>query len=110
MDIEGYETRAVLGARNLFSTLPPCYVFFEHQPEASRATGVPDYEIFRLLEGYGYEIYDAGAFLRVRPPGEGEGGGLYPTRVGMGMDYFALLPESDFCGGMRPLVVASSQS
>ena len=110
MDIEGYETRAVLGAGNLFSSLPPCYVFFEHQPEASRATGVPDYEIFRLLEGYGYEIYDAGAFLRVRPPGEGEGGGLYPTRVGMGMDYFALLPESDFCGGMRPLVVASSQS
>lgn len=57
IDIEGSETKALRGAMRLLqSDFAPCFVFFEHQPGATRSTGVSDTEIFKTLEAAGYAI------------------------------------------------------
>ena len=56
MDIEGSETKALRGAKRLLAEYPPCFIFFEHQPLATRKTGAGEVEIFQMLEDAGYQI------------------------------------------------------
>ena len=59
MDIEGSETRALLGASKLLSpALAPCFIFFEFQRTPTETTGVDRHLIFDTLSAAGYLVYD----------------------------------------------------
>lgn len=59
LDIEGYETRALRGARRLLrSDRPPCYIIMEHIPYYVQMSGVLDATaIFHELASIGYDVY-----------------------------------------------------
>lgn len=60
MDIEGSETKAILGASKLLSpALAPCFIFFEYLRTFTESTGVDRHLIFDILSAAGYEIYDS---------------------------------------------------
>eukprot|EP00978_Attheya_sp_CCMP212_P011166 scaffold27362_cov51-Attheya_sp.AAC.6 len=94
IDIEGFETRAFMGAERFFAQYPPCHIFFEHQLDPTRTSGVPDFELFRMLEGYGYELWHFGknGIIRIHAPTVGEGA-KFPD-IG---DFWAVLQGSHFC-------------
>jgi FkbM family methyltransferase len=95
IDIEGFETRAFMGAESFFAQYPPCHVMFEHQLDPTHTTGVPDYEIFRMLERYGYELNhfgNDGKISRIHAPALG-GKAKFPN-IG---DFWAVLQGSHFC-------------
>jgi len=59
MDIEGSETRALLGASKLLSpALAPCFIFFEFERTPTETTGVDRHLIFDTLSAAGYLVYD----------------------------------------------------
>jgi FkbM family methyltransferase len=61
IDIEGSETKAMMGASRLLSQEhAPCFIFFEHNTLATETTGVHPFEMFALLKRAGYKIYDVG--------------------------------------------------
>ena len=57
MDIEGSETKALMGAARLLVNYPPCTILFEHQPAATTSTGVAPTLIFEILTQAGYTVY-----------------------------------------------------
>jgi len=54
VDIEGNEGRMLLGAEELFSKYPPCYLSIELIPEWLNSTGTPVEGILPKLKDYGY--------------------------------------------------------
>ncbi len=61
IDIEGSETKALLGSKGLLhSKFAPCYIFFEFQKLATETTGVKATDIFDLLTQAHYKISDVG--------------------------------------------------
>eukprot|EP00936_MAST-01D_sp_MAST-1D-sp1_P001686 g1686.t1 len=65
LDIEGFETRALRGARHLLSgdaalggpSARPCFVFAEHWAKYAKWSGVGELELFELMFGYGFEAF-----------------------------------------------------
>jgi alpha-mannosidase II len=58
LDIEGFETRALLGAEKFIERVKPCYIWFEYVKEAVIRSGKNPNDIFIFLESLGYIIYD----------------------------------------------------
>ena len=59
MDIEGSETRALMGATRFLHTTPPCVILLEHQPAAVKYSGIADVTaIFSILVAANYSIWD----------------------------------------------------
>ena len=58
LDIEGFETRALLGAKKFIERVKPCYIWFEYVKEAVIRSGKKPNDIFIFLESMGYIIYD----------------------------------------------------
>ena len=58
LDIEGFETRALLGAKKFIERVKPCYIWFEYVKEAVIRSGKNPNDIFIFLESLGYIIYD----------------------------------------------------
>lgn len=54
VDIEGNEGRMLLGAEELFSKYPPCFLSIELVPEWLNSTGTPVEVILPMLKDYGY--------------------------------------------------------
>jgi len=76
IDIDGYEYRALMGAKRLLSTYKPL-VYLEYCPPLSqRVTGVPGEDILHLLAGLGYR---ATVLHRAEPPQEIEPATLIET-------------------------------
>ena len=65
LDIEGFETRALRGARYLLSgsaalggpSARPCLVFAEHWAKYAKWSGVRELELFELMFGHGFEAF-----------------------------------------------------
>ena len=77
LDIEGFETNALLGGKLFLKRVKPCYIWFEYTREAVVRSGRQPNDIFILLEELGYLVYDIatpekivhssqGAFLEAR--------------------------------------------
>eukprot|EP00978_Attheya_sp_CCMP212_P000251 scaffold481_cov63-Attheya_sp.AAC.12 len=76
IDIAGFETWAFMGAERFFAQYAPCHVFLEHQLDPTHTSGVPDYELFRMLEQYGYTLwlfFEKNGIIRIHAPAVGEG-------------------------------------
>jgi FkbM family methyltransferase len=58
LDIEGFETRAILGGKEFIKHVNPCYIWFEHTPHAVVRSGKGKNEIFDTLHQLGYYLYD----------------------------------------------------
>ena len=59
MDIEGFETLALRGGKELLSnqSLLPCVIWFEYQEGVTISTGAKALEIFEILHNVGYSMY-----------------------------------------------------
>lgn len=77
LDIEGFETNALLGGKLFLKKVKPCYIWLEYTREAVVRSGRQPNDIFILLEELGYLVYDIatpekivhssqGAFLEAR--------------------------------------------
>eukprot|EP00937_MAST-01D_sp_MAST-1D-sp2_P002239 g2239.t1 len=67
LDIEGFETRALRGARALLGgngnfdpSSRPCFVFAEHWAKYARWSGVRELELFELMFSHGYQAFAVG--------------------------------------------------
>ena len=58
MDIEGYETRATLGALDFLRRSKPCFIWFEYVEEAIIATGKGKHQMLNALHDLGYRLHD----------------------------------------------------
>jgi len=57
LDIEGFETLALRGAKGLLKSNPPCHIIIEYWKQYVEWTGVGQYELFESLWGYGYRSF-----------------------------------------------------
>ena len=58
LDIEGFETRAILGGSRFIQQVKPCYIWFEHTPHAVIRSGKQPNDILDALNASGYVVYD----------------------------------------------------
>jgi FkbM family methyltransferase len=58
LDIEGFETNALLGGKDFLKRVKPCYIWFEYTREAVQRSGRQPHDIFELLEELGYLVHD----------------------------------------------------